>query len=251
MLPVSFENHCRACHPLQFDQKLPGWQVRHGVQPGEVVDELRRFYTGEVLRDDPSLLQRSVPPRPIPGRPVPQEVTRAGQAVEDKVLTAVKLLFGSGVDETVRKREALPVGRRGCVECHELKPPVRELVRAKDASSLEIRPVVSRSLWYESAVFDHKAHRALKCGECHAGVTESKDQTGLLLPGIAQCLDCHAPESSSAGQVRGGASVACTECHRYHDGDHPRRGVGAESRRGAVEMSIEQFLNGGAPAVQR
>jgi hypothetical protein len=250
MLAVTYENHCRACHPLQFDQNLPDRQVRHGVSPRDVVDELRQFYTAEVIRADPALLQRFLPPRPLPGRPMPREVASAGQAVEDKLLTAVKLLFGSGVDQVVRKREGLPPGRRGCVECHELKSSAQPFVRSEAASNLEIQPVVVRSLWFESAVFNHATHRALECATCHADVPESKDQSRLLLPSIDQCVGCHAPASNRDGQVRGGVSRACTECHRYHNGGHPAQGVGASARRGAAAMSLERFLSGGAATRQ-
>ena len=37
--------------------------------------------------------------------------------------------------------------------------------------------------------------------------------------------------------------MACTECHRYHNGDHPFQGVGAAARRGAAELSLERFLS--------
>jgi hypothetical protein len=246
MLPVTYENHCRACHPLQFDERLPDRQIQHGLSAREVVEELRRIYTAEVIKADPVLLRRFVPPRPMPGQAVPGNVVQAGEAVANRVLTAVRLLFASGVDEAVRKRENLPMGRRGCVECHELKSPAPRLIHAGDAMSLEVQPVVVRSLWFESADFNHAAHRALKCEECHQGVPEAKDHQRLLLPGIAQCVKCHAPVGIHDGQPRGGAGVACVECHRYHNGDHPRQGVGALNRRGVTELSVEQFLGGGA-----
>jgi hypothetical protein len=245
MLPVTYESHCRACHPLHFDKNLPGQSVRHGVSPRELVQDLERFYGAEAIRADPALLRRFVPPRPVPGRPAPAEVTRAGQAAWDKVLSAIKLLFGTVLDEGVRKREGLPAGQRGCLECHELKTPVQPLTSARAAAELQLEPVVVRSIWFERARFDHTAHRALRCETCHAGAPDSKDNQTLLLPGIAQCTGCHAPPSTRAGRSSGGAGMACTECHRYHNGDHPFQGVGAAARRGAAELSLERFLNGG------
>jgi hypothetical protein len=168
-----------------------------------------------------------------------------GQAVNDKVFSAVRLLFGSSGDETHPEREKLPKGRRGCLECHDLKP-APPLFHAGDATSLAIQPVLVRSLWFESAIFDHRAHRALECAACHGGASESSDPRRLLLPGIATCVECHAPSESRAGALSGGAGVACTECHRYHNGDHPAEGIGASARRGPVEMSLRRFLSGGA-----
>jgi hypothetical protein len=247
MLPVNYENHCRACHPLGFEPKEPGRRVPHGLKAPEVVEELQRFYRAEVVKSDPEVLERFLPPRGIPGKPAPEALARAEKVATDKTLAAVRILFGSAVDEQVRVREGLPLGRGGCVECHELGGPVKPLFTMESAASLEIRPVAIRSLWYESASFNHTSHRAVECASCHAGTAESKDQTRLLLPGIAECVSCHAPATTRGGQPRGGAGVGCVECHKYHNGDHPAQGVGADARRGTVEMSVDQFLNGGPP----
>jgi hypothetical protein len=190
------------------------------------------------------LLRRIVPPRPIPG-PVPREIARVQQAVADKTLTALKKLFGPADAGAVRGSDRKPGQVGGCVQCHEWKSAAEPLVDLAAASSREIRPVVVQSLWFDSAVFNHATHRALECGHCHQGVRESKDQTQSLLPKIAQCVDCHAPAETQGGRPRGGAGVACVECHRYHGGDHRREGLGAAARRGA-ELSLEEFLNGRA-----
>jgi predicted CXXCH cytochrome family protein len=245
MRPVSYEKDCRACHPLHFDPKDPRRQIRHGQVPRELVAELCQFYAAQAVENDPALLRRFVPPRPMPGRPVFEEGVRAGEMVEKKTLAALRRLLGAAVEEAVRKGQGLPLGRAGCVECHELKGTSRPLVNLEAASSLEIKPVVVRSLWYESATFNHATHRALECAACHAGASESKDQARLLLPDIGNCVGCHAPASTQGGQPRGGSGTSCVECHRYHNGNHPDQGVGAASRRGTAEMTIEQFLNGG------
>ena len=256
MLPISYENHCRACHPLHFEKNVPGRQVRHGLEPRALVDELRQFYAADAVKDDPVMLRRVVPSRPIPGAPVPREVARVQKAVADKTLAALKLLFDPAVAAVIRgpdRKPGQPPGEvGGCGECHQLKSSARPLVDLDAASRLEVRPVVVRSLWLESAVFNHATHRALECGHCHKGVRESTDQTKLLLPGIAQCVDCHAPAGTrDGGGPLGGAGVACVECHRYHNGDHTRQGMGAASRRGMAELSLEKFLEGGAASRSR
>ncbi len=63
MLPVTYENHCRACHPLTFDSKLPRQQMRHGLSTSEIVDSLRGIYAADAITRDPALLRRFVPPR--------------------------------------------------------------------------------------------------------------------------------------------------------------------------------------------
>ena len=245
MLPVVYENHCVACHPLPFDEKLPKQQVRHGLKIAEIVQDLRRLYASEAVNADPALLRSFVRPQPKPGLPVPREIAEVDKTVTDKVLKAIDLLVGSAVEETVRRQQNLPLGRGGCVECHELKSVSRPLDNLQAASSLEIRPVVSRSLWYEGAVFGHSAHRALKCEECHVDVRQSKDSGRPSLPGMALCVNCHAPAVTSGGLSQGGAGMACVECHRYHDMEHPGRGVGSAARRADELMDLDQFLRGG------
>jgi predicted CXXCH cytochrome family protein len=250
MQPITYENDCRACHPLPFDPKDSQRQLRHGLKPQELVDDLRRFYAGQVVEADPALLQRFVPPRPMPGWPLSEVVTKAGESVEKKTLAALRRLFGSAVAEDIRSGQGLPLGRGGCVECHELTPSSTPLTKLKAASSLDIKPVIVRSLWYESARFNHASHRALDCAACHAGAAESKDQAHLLLPDVGSCVSCHAPATTRDGRPQGGASTSCVECHRYHDGAHPGQGVGATARRGKVEMSLDQFLEGGPPSAR-
>ena len=31
MLPVTYESHCRSCHPLKFDPRSPNGEMRHGL----------------------------------------------------------------------------------------------------------------------------------------------------------------------------------------------------------------------------
>jgi len=251
MLPIVYDVHCAACHPLPFDANAPDQQVRHGLAPAALAGDLQRFYAAQAVNADPALLRQFVPPRPLPGRSAGRIEQRFEDAIEAKVLTAAKLLFGSGVDLATRRRQKLPLGRGGCLECHNLKPNAGPLIRARDLAALEIEPVLMTPVWFESAVFNHTAHGALDCAACHAGVSSSRENGDRpLLPGIAVCASCHAAADGGQSGQLAGASTACTECHVYHNGDHPGRGRGALARRGA-ELSIEQFRSGGAASRQR
>lgn len=245
MLPIRYERDCRSCHSLFFDPKEPSRRVRHGLRPREVVGDLRQFYMAQAVLSDPALLGRLVPARPMPGRLGPAEAKRAQEAAADKTLAALKRLFGSSSLAGVGRDQGIPLGRGGCVECHELKPASRPLVDQAGALELEIVPVTARSTWFESARFNHAAHRALDCAACHAGVAKSRDQSRLLLPKANDCVSCHAPFTLRNGRSLGGAGVSCVECHRYHKSDEPGRGAGATARRGALEMTVDQFLSGG------
>ena len=54
------------------------------------------------------------------------------------------------------------------------------------------------------------------------------------------------------GEPTGGARFDCTECHTYHDGDHPGAGRGADARGlpGGQRKDIRRFLLG-APGIGR
>jgi predicted CXXCH cytochrome family protein len=232
MLPVTYEDHCQACHPLHFDSKVPARQVRHGQEPSGVLEELRSFYAGEALKNHPELLHRSFPRRPKPGEPIDPVVERVGKAMDDKVLTAVRMLFGSA--------------RKGCVECHQLAPQPKALVTADAIGNTAIVAVNVRELWFRHARFDHSSHRAVNCEECHEKAGGSSKTRDLLLPGIETCQQCHGPKEAptrSAG-FRGGVDHSCVECHRYHDGDHPRQGAGASVFAPKTLSRIRQFLQG-------
>jgi hypothetical protein len=250
MLPITYETDCRACHSLRFDPQDPKRQVRHGVQPREIIEELREFYTAQAVKADPKLLQRFLPPRPMPNQPNSPESQKAGQAADARTLNAIRLFFGAAIEGDVLKNLKLPQGRRGCVECHEVTPAGRPIDSLEAAGRLEIKQPVIRPLWYESARFDHAAHRAVDCAACHKDVEKSKDQSVPLLPSIEQCVDCHAPSTTRGGKPVGGAGVSCVECHRYHNGDHPAQGIGARARLGKAQMAVDQFLSGGPPRVR-
>ena len=244
MLPVTYENDCRACHPLEFDSKSPGRQLPHGLSPRDVLDALRQFYEAQAVNADPELLRRYVPPRRKPGEPADPVLDAVVRAVDDKVLIALKTLFGSGANDEAVRQQKLPLGTRGCVECHELSPSPYPVVDADRIRNVAIEPVKVPTVWFERARFDHSAHRAVDCIECHSEASTSKNNADVLIPGITNCIQCHGPATGRAGQARGGAGNSCTECHRFHNGDHPLQGIGASSRGVTDRQTINRFLQG-------
>jgi predicted CXXCH cytochrome family protein len=248
MRPIVFENHCAACHELQFDAKLPNTTMRHGISAKEVFADLKQLYTAETASADPELLRQFVPPRPMPGQPASPVSERIKQAADKRLFTAAKFLFAAAIDEEIRRAAHLPLSRRGCVECHVLKPGAESIVSLKSLASIEIEKPLMTPVWQTRAIFNHTTHRALKCAACHAGV-ELSEQNGdrLLLPDITNCVTCHTPSSGLNTGEPAAARSACTECHRYHNGDKPDQGLGATARRGPIEQTLEQFLSGAQP----
>ena len=44
--------------------------------------------------------------------------------------------------------------------------------------------------------------------------------------------------------VGGGARHSCTDCHRYHNGDHPLQGRGAAARDTGKPLTLAEWLKG-------
>jgi hypothetical protein len=244
MAPIVYENHCAACHTLQFEEKRPEKFARHGITLKETINDLTQLYMSDVPKDNPDLLRQFVPPRPMPGRPLTQPKLDLGHTVDDKVVRAAKLLFGTTAEDKALQG-TLPQGRRGCVECHNLTPSAGPIVDLSSLAALEIERPLMTPVWQQHAIFNHRYHRALACAECHAGAdTSIKNGDQALLPGIETCVKCHAPASGWFGAGPGRVSTACVECHRYHNGDNPTQNLGAKARRGALEWTIDELLGG-------
>jgi hypothetical protein len=252
MSPIVYENHCAACHPLQFEEKRPDQFARHGIFAQETLNDLRQLYLSEAAKGDPELLRQFVPPRPMPGQPSPRTKPVMSQAVDEKLTVAAKLLFGAAVDDLKLRKDNLPQGRRGCVECHNLKPGAGPIVNSSSLATLEIERPLMTPVWQTHALFNHRYHRALNCVECHDNVSTSKRNGGdhPLLPGIDTCVMCHAPARGWFGAGPGGARTACVECHRYHNGDLPDQNLGATARQPEIKQTIERFLSGGGTPKQ-
>jgi predicted CXXCH cytochrome family protein len=241
MLPIVYERHCQACHPLTFERAEGAnvdWQaavVPHRQQPGQIRRFLDAFFLDRLQKSNPDLLQRPFPP--LPGKPA---------APEQRVLADV-------LSERVRRAEQqLYLGKKVCGECH-YSTPAPEQAQPDQLKDLKIEPTQVPEVWFQGANFTHTPHRLLDCLECHPGADsrqelERRAVGGLarrvLLPGIDNCLSCHSPSSPG-----GGARHDCVACHRYHDGTHPLSGAGAAVRAGrnAGKRSIREFIDATGP----
>lgn len=209
MQPISFEQHCRACHPLLFDnRKFPGEQVPH-----ERADVVRGFLTEKytlAALADPDSVETESPARPIPGRRTRTTLAKDQvewlaeqlKSAEAESLAHTHVLFGA---------EA----KGGCAYCHldqSGQPP-------QEWST--ITPPAIPNRWQPHAIFSHKSHQMMNCVECHSGVAESRNTGDVLMPEVELCRKCHSPEPAQPGQDFParllGAGTDCVECHLYHD----------------------------------
>lgn len=239
MAPIVYEQHCQACHPLTVDRTLPGdpksdlYRLRHRMQPKAMIDQLAGHYTHLWLKGrwTPTL----APELPtLPGKlPIPKKV---GDLAETMALDSVKSLL---LEEHPKTLSQKVLGPTTCQKCHTSLSPdlgVRQTVP----------PANIPTVWFEHARFDHAAHRAVECRNCHEAafpdaVNASTKNTDVILPTMKMCVQCHAPRTDTSGGVR----FDCVTCHSYHYGDFPLQGLGSKARGpGEGTTTIEEFQQG-------
>ncbi len=244
MLPVRYQAHCQACHPLTYERKDNNdansgpLAVPHGIQPREIRQILQGVYTAKAFKDEWSVFERKVPARPLPGKQLGDDGAKAGKLIGDKVAAAEKNLY---------------LGKKTCGECHYYEPAGHMTDTKPPVWVVEDLHFIARTnvpqVWFQHARFNHAAHRGVECRSCHANAyarLEDKTANGMasrvsddiLIPGMDICVKCHAPQTKSGGAVTGGARFDCTECHRYHGGN-----LGASQRDPVPRRGIDAFLN--------
>ncbi len=225
MLGVSYEQHCRACHPLTIDPQDAQRLLPHGLFPAQIRTTLLGQLAEELLNDAP------VEWRELLKRPVP---TKEGERPPREPLNLL----------TERVLKAERHVQRTCGKCHEFDSdeagaaatlPESLVPAYLGALPPPVRPASIPHVWLLRARFDHASHRAVDCRVCHAAAyadhpQASKDRSDVLIAGRAACLTCHSPPQSTADGPRGGARHDCAECHRYHAADQPPHGRGSPLR---------------------
>ena len=231
MRPIRFESDCRACHPLDFAPRMPA--VGHGVQPVEVKAELTRLFASQFL-DENREFPRS---KKMPG-PDDTETRKARESVRQKVLLAERVLYGE----------------KRCGECHVYEKndgggEIRGFPDNFEREDFKIAASNIPNVWFLHAAFDHSAHSALGCGDCHPQAfpddrNASKVSADVLIPQSSLCLKCHGPQVRSTKIVSGGANNSCTECHKYHCDDERSLLETPLRRDASADENIKRFLRG-------
>jgi hypothetical protein len=183
-LPVDMENDCESCHSLVYDKVGSTFRtLRHG--------------NIEQMRADLLALDARAP-------------RDAGRRRPGQFGTLYRANFG-GPGAALLARAMSEKGL--CGECH---------TPAGGRGSLAVMPVTQTARYMIHGWFDHEDHKQEQCSSCHAA--DRSDSAGdLLLPGIAQCRDCHQGETAQKAEV----PSSCAMCHSYH----PRGGAAAAPRR--------------------
>lgn len=192
--PVSFDSHCRDCHSLGFDERLPDAEVPHG-DADAVYPALFTEYS-KLLMGEGRIAANSEGVRSFPSAP--------SAAVDDKPLNLTE------VENSAREAEKLLFTKTGCYLCHSYREKDPESKTRSSSNYLVDKPGIP-DVWLPAAKFSHGAHEEFSCISCHQNVTKSAETTDVLIPGIGLCRDCH-QQGAKAGYVESG----CGECHSYH-----------------------------------
>ncbi|MGI9454934.1 MAG: cytochrome c3 family protein [Aeoliella sp.] len=213
-LPVKYEQHCRACHPLTVEPRATEL-LPHGLSSVGTAERITRAFRSEWFdaSSEKTLYELK---RPVPGRSklLDSEVTSPIAEVEQRITAAKQHL------------------RQQCQQCHLMK-----------GEGLEVEPTNVPAVWLPKSSFDHFSHRAVGCRECHPAAYKEQSELSLsnrkfesqevMIPPKENCAQCHAPQTSDVGGVR----YDCILCHRYH-----QDGVSLIDQGG--DMTIQQLLHG-------
>jgi hypothetical protein len=223
MQPISFEQHCRSCHQLQFSTQLAsleksladGDPLPHATP--EIIRGVLRDRLMEYIERSSGLLSpggEEETPR-NPAKP-PRDATAADkwEWVEERLPRIESLLFDDGA---MAGEGDL---KYGCQRCHQTQQ-INEGGRVKWGV---VDPQIPQR-WLAHTRFPHNRHEMVRCLECHHGMQDgtSPQDTGfvmlstrsedILMPSINVCRSCH---QGAAASKTGMVSGRCTDCHRYH-----------------------------------
>ncbi len=197
--PVVMEKHCVSCHQLNFDTENLERQLPHG-KPSEVVRMLEAHYV-RTYTDPTFKAESSGNKRRRLGNKATKNCSTPFECGMNKAAIEAEAQFTKGV----------------CNYCHQITDTESTDTESKDIySRWQVMPVSINDDWYPHAAFDHVSHQTKKedatdtCLSCHDALHSNKS-TDVLMPGINNCLECHA-DSSIDKKI----TLNCISCHEYH-----------------------------------
>jgi predicted CXXCH cytochrome family protein len=186
---ISYEQNCRLCHSLQFDDSAPALTLPHG-RAEHVRAFLRSLPThyAELAQRDPTKAAAEV------NEFVAARMLHLRERFEDGTNFEQKVFFNNR-----RSTPDGPAKFEGCATCHEVKP-----------SGISVPSITRPSMpdrWMIRAHFNHAKHTDVACTKCH-DAAKSADTADVIMPSKASCVECHSPKGKVANN--------CSSCHSYH-----------------------------------
>ena len=190
MKPVNFEAMCHDCHRLDFDPNEPERQVPH-AKVAEIIFMLDEFYAERALVGGYNDLTAPF---------IVQQRRRPGEAMTQTQQQEAL----SWARQKSRQVSGTLFESRACTVCHTVTRS------STPGQPFLVAPVRVAGTWYPRSEFTHAKHESMSCDDCHAAKA-SKASADLLIPGIANCRECHAGEKAKDKVASG-----CVACHGYH-----------------------------------
>lgn len=204
--PISFEKNCQSCHPLDFDERLPGVEVPHG-DPNIVFRFLYSEYAKLALAE--KIDRQTAEVFQLRGRPG-GGIAQTAQAEAAQPNAATREF----VERESRAAEDTLFKKTACKLCHRVvdsETPPEQITKDQSSRYAIIKPRIPVT-WFPSARFNHNSHEEMTCESCHGKVRESKLTNDVLLPKVAKCQECHSDVSHNQT-----VSSPCIQCHSFHD----------------------------------
>jgi len=237
MLPIEFNQHCKACHPLTLGGPLATkTEIPHPLKPQEV----EAFVWGTLAKG--AVSPKSAGARgdwPLPGGNQPRPQSEPKRWIDEAVRDLNSQLYqewkGPQKDQAT---SLLFAGNHTCGLCHIANP-----TSGDPRAPRTLKPTQVQEMWLPHGGFHHVYHRGVACTDCHQQAVGSTQSSEILLPDVENCQKCHGPSKTVAGHHQGGVPHTCTSCHKYHNGDQPRAGPGAAARAPKRPKSLQDFLD--------
>ncbi len=231
MLPIRYEQHCNQCHPLTVgipvrtdaaDAKRALAEFSRTPAPHqapEVVRAVLRDRLTQFIQANPGFLKIDSK-GPEARRPIPGSKPNRPELVSKEEFEWVGR-------QLIQVEKPLLTSKAGCAYCHQEITPEKRKEGALPGFALSrinqrtFAAIGSSSRWFPHSRFRHDSHRLLDCTQCH-DARSSRLTSDVLLPGIANCRNCHNNPASDRSLSAGSARTDCVECHAYHPADQKR-----------------------------
>jgi hypothetical protein len=188
--PIRMEEHCQACHQLDFDPDKPGRRLPHRA-PGEVSAIILDHYARVALTGG---VEEATAP------PAVRLLRRPGQVLQAEERKVAMEWAEARAQQTMED----VFSRRLCSTCHQVR-------RTDDPERpWDVEPVALTASFLTGARFDHAAHDTEDCARCH-DAKASKQSADVLVPPLGTCRECHGDPGT-----RGRMGTACVDCHGFH-----------------------------------